>query len=146
MVRADLLYCLDVFFRSALQSKEPFGGKQIVFIGDCYQLQPVVKSDEEAFFGYQNGRQIKNDLRAKRGYESPWFFSAKVMPRLVIDLIELTKVYRQSDPAFIMLLNAVRNRTVDEAQLAHLATRTVPTPSRSPSPREGEKQNGSITL
>jgi hypothetical protein len=130
MVRADLLDCLDIFFRTALQSKEPFGGKQLVCIGDCYQLSPVVQSDEEAFFGYKNGRSATPSRSPSIGegekvarYDSPWFFSAKVLPRLKIDLIELTKVYRQSDPAFIGLLNAVRNRTVDEAQLAHLNTR-----------------------
>lgn len=67
--------------------------------------------------------------------------------RLTIELIELTKVYRQSDSAFIGLLNAVRNRTVDDAQLAHLNTRVILT-SRTDAPpplKEGEKR-GSITL
>ncbi|MFH1098850.1 MAG: AAA family ATPase [Candidatus Uhrbacteria bacterium] len=120
MVRADLLDHLDAFFRAALDSQESFGGKQIVMIGDCYQLPPVVKSDEEAYFGYKNGRPT-HDSKAR--YDSPWFFSAKVISKITSDLIELTKVYRQSDPAFIGLLNAVRNRTVDDTQLAHLNTR-----------------------
>lgn len=120
MVRADLLDHLDAFFRAALNSEEPFGGKQLVMIGDCYQLPPVVKSDEEAYFGYKNGRPIQDP---KARFDSPWFFSANVLRQCSVEFIELTRVYRQSDPAFIALLNAIRNRTADESQLAHLNTR-----------------------
>ena len=99
MVRADLLDCVDKFMRLNGKNKDKaFGGVQMVFIGDLYQLPPVVKGAEKAVFeGY---------------YESPYFFDSKVFKNLNIEFIELEKVYRQADEKFINLLNAIRNKSL----------------------------------
>lgn len=118
MVRADLLDCIDQFLRGARKSKEPFGGLRIVAIGDLYQLPPVLTNDEREEFS--------------RTYDSPYFFDAHVMKRLLgidaVSFIELEKVYRQSDQAFVSLLNAVRDKTATIADLAHLNQCVRPTP------------------
>ncbi|MBI4598838.1 AAA family ATPase [Candidatus Uhrbacteria bacterium] len=113
MVRADLLDCMDAFLQSVTKSRRPFGGKRVICIGDLYQLPPVVSSQEvEAF---------------RSRYETPYFFSSDVLKQLVQDqkiaFIELEHVYRQNDPAFIALLNGVRNRSITEEQLAQLNQR-----------------------
>lgn len=114
MVRADLLDHIDLFLRGALNKKHPFGGVQVLFVGDLYQLPPVVKSDERYYF--------------EETYDSPFFFSSRVMADsdFELTLVELEKIYRQSDQTFIDILNAVRNRTVTEEHLAHLHTRLDP--------------------
>ncbi len=118
MVRADLLDCVDQFLRGARKNKLPFGGLRIVAIGDLYQLPPIVTSSERGAFS-----QL---------YTSPYFFASHVAHDLIashgISFIELEKVYRQSDPAFISLLNAVRNRSITEADLKRLNVRVHHTP------------------
>lgn len=105
MVRADLLDMLDAFLREAKQSIKPFGGLQMVFIGDLYQLPPVLKSQDQEFF--------------EQSYKTPYFFSAKsfkyILQHHVQDLVlvELKKIYRQKDKIFIDLLNKVRDGKVD---------------------------------
>jgi ATP-dependent exoDNAse (exonuclease V) alpha subunit len=120
MVRADLLDCVDQFLRAVRKDARPFGGLRIVAIGDLYQLPPVVTSAERDAFA---------EL-----YESPYFFASQVMKELMelgdVSYIELEKVYRQSDPTFISILNAVRNRRLTENQLQTLNTR-VQDPSLS---------------
>ena len=98
MVRADLLDCVDRFLRLNGKNPEaPFGGLQMILIGDLYQLPPVVTSDEkEAFHTH---------------YETPYFFSGQFFETFPMELIELDKVYRQKDTDFIHLLNSVRNQT-----------------------------------
>jgi len=115
MVRADLLDCVDIFLKTVLRKDKPFGGKQMVFIGDLYQLAPVVTSQEKTYF--------------KEVYKSPYFFSSRACLRSDFDLtfIELEKVYRQRDTQFIEILNAIRNRSVTDAHLQHLNTRVGPT-------------------
>ncbi|HEV3251909.1 MAG TPA: DEAD/DEAH box helicase, partial [Puia sp.] len=113
MVRADLLDCIDAFLRVALKKQQPFGGIRMVFIGDLYQLSPVVQGQEKAFF------QII--------YESPYFFSAKVMKEVSFELLELEKIYRQKDLAFIEILNAIRKNSVTEQQLEFINQRVIPT-------------------
>jgi ATP-dependent DNA helicase PIF1 len=114
MVRADLLDCMDVFMQTVLHNKRPFGGKQVVFIGDLYQLSPVVSADEKLFFS--------------EVYASPYFFSSTVMDRVDFDiqLIELDKIYRQTDDVFIDLLNGVRTNSITDEQLACLNARVFP--------------------
>lgn len=110
MVRADLLDCIDVFLRiNGLYQNKAFGGVQVAFIGDLYQLPPVVKGDE---------KRIIEGI-----YKSPYFYSAKVFDNLEMEFIELVKIYRQSDNTFIELLNAIRNNTVTERDLELLNTR-----------------------
>lgn len=113
MVRADLLDCADKFLRlNGPNSKRPFGGVQMIFIGDLYQLPPVVTSREKEIF--------------RSHYKSPYFFSAEVFEALDLEFIELEKVYRQKDNEFIRLLNAIRNRTVTDDDLALINSRCDP--------------------
>ena len=116
MVRADLFDAIDVFLKSVMNSQEPFGGKQIVMIGDLYQLPPVVRGDEAEAL--------------KKVYETPFFFSAKVMKDLLsqkegLGFVELEKIYRQSDINFIEVLNAVRNCSAKEEHLEILNSRCI---------------------
>jgi ATP-dependent exoDNAse (exonuclease V) alpha subunit len=110
MVRADLLDCIDVFLRAyARRPDEPFGGVQMILVGDLYQLPPVVtRQEEEAFRGL---------------YPSPYFFDARVFSQVSWEFVELETVYRQTEDAFIGLLNAVRHNTVSDADLKLLNTR-----------------------
>lgn len=142
MVRADLMDCVEKFLRlNGPRPKECFGGLQMVFIGDLYQLPPVVTGREKGLFaadpspfrrayGPRDASLSGSDIPTAR-YESPYFFSAKIFGELTFDMdfVELEKVYRQSDAAFIDLLNAIRNRSVDDAQIAHLNSRLRPGPS-----------------
>jgi len=109
MVRADLLDCIDRFLRLNAGRKKPFGGVQMIFIGDLYQLPPVVTSSEKEFFNTH--------------YQTPYFFDAIVMKELEMEFIELEKIYRQKDEGFIAILNAIRNNSVAEEQLAMLNQR-----------------------
>jgi energy-coupling factor transporter ATP-binding protein EcfA2 len=113
MVRADLLDCIDKFLRfNGPDEKQPFGGVQMIFIGDLYQLPPVVTSAEREIF--------------KSHYPTPYFFSAKVFDELTIEFVELEKVYRQKDDEFVRLLNTIRNRTVTDDDLAIFNKRCRP--------------------
>ncbi len=110
MVRADLLDIVDRFLRlNAKSSALPFGGAQMVLIGDLYQLPPVVTSREKTIF--------------ETRYESPYFFDARVFRNHPMEMIELEKIYRQKDPCFIELLNSIRNNTVTDDQLRMLNAR-----------------------
>ena len=110
MVRADLLDCVDRFMRlNGKNPSLPFGGVQIVLIGDLYQLSPVVTSDDKELF--------------ENYYESPYFFDSKVFKTLNVKLVELTKHYRQVERKFIDLLNAVRNNSITTEQLNEINSR-----------------------
>ena len=114
MVRADLLDCVDRFLRlNGKSPNKPFGGVQMIFIGDLYQLPPVVTGKEKEIF--------------KEHYKSPYFFDAEVFEHLKMQFIELEKIYRQKDQKFIHLLNAVRNRSVTEQDVKDLNKRLDPT-------------------
>ncbi|MBC7319046.1 AAA family ATPase [bacterium] len=119
MVRADLLDCVDYFLRLNGKGKgKPFGGIQMIFIGDLYQLPPVVTSKEKRFFTER--------------YKSQYFFDADVFKEISVEFIELEKVYRQKDEKFIKLLNEIRNNTITEESLALLNSRVgVELPSDS---------------
>ncbi len=114
MVRADLLDCVDRFLRlNGPDPAAPFGGLQMIFIGDLYQLPPVTTGVEA------------KALAAL--YPTPFFFSAHALRELDFELVELEKVYRQQhDPEFLEILNAVRNATVTDEQLARLNERCLP--------------------
>ena len=110
MLRADLLDCVDGFLqRHGPTPKTPFGGVQLVFVGDLYQLPPVVTGDEREIF--------------KTVYETPYFFSAHALKGAKIEIIELRKVYRQKDREFVELLNRIRNDTAGDSDLALLNSR-----------------------
>jgi ATP-dependent DNA helicase PIF1 len=110
MVRADLLDAVARFLElNGGAARRPFGGAQMVLFGDLYQLSPVVQNNEAALFrGY---------------YESPYFFSARAFQSLDLQWIDLTKVFRQTDEAFLDILNRVRNGTVLDGDLAELNDR-----------------------
>ncbi|MEK7521703.1 MAG: AAA family ATPase [Patescibacteria group bacterium] len=112
MVRSDLLDCVDKFLRLNRNSDIPFGGVQIIFIGDLYQLPPVVTGSEREIF--------------KNHYSSQYFFDAKVFEKLNLEFVELEKVYRQKDDAFIGLLNTVRNNSATEQHLSEINKRYNP--------------------
>lgn len=119
MVRADLLDCVEKFLRlNGPLPKRRFGGIQMVFIGDLYQLPPVVTSEERSLF----------DASAGAPYESPYFFSARCLADdgYPLEMVELEKIYRQSEAEFIGLLNAIRNRSVSDADLERLNARLDP--------------------
>ncbi len=104
MVRADLMDCVDLALQKARGSRLPFGGIQMIFIGDLYQLPPVVSSPEE--------REMFRTV-----YPSPYFFDANVLRELSFEMIELEKIYRQKDPDFIGLLNKIRNNSVQQEDI-----------------------------
>lgn len=96
MLRADLLDAIDYRLKAARGNfAQSFGGVQMLFIGDLYQLPPVVKREE--------------DQLLRRYYASPWFFEARVLKQDGFAYIELDKIFRQNDDKFIALLNNLRN-------------------------------------
>ena len=113
MVRADLLDCVDKFLRlNGPERKRPFGGIQMVFFGDLYQLPPVVTGTEKTVI--------------KELYETPYFYSASVFDAVEMEFVELEKVYRQHEGQFLDLLNSIRNSTVSEDDLELLNQRYIP--------------------
>lgn len=112
MVRADLLDRIDHALRYYRRSNRPFGGIQMLMIGDLCQLPPVAKEDEWNLLSSY--------------YESPYFFSSWVLKQNDYLIVELDKVFRQKDEHFIELLNRVRNNTVDFKVLQQLNNRYLP--------------------
>src|SRR5690606_35481053 len=106
MLRADMLDAMDTILKSVRRDARPFGGLQVLFIGDLYQLPPVVKHHEWAVM--------------QNYYKSPFFFDAHVIKDAHPVQLELTTIYRQSDPTFISLLNNIRKNTCTLDQLANL--------------------------
>lgn len=110
MVRADVIDFIDRVLRVySGNMREPFGGKQMLFVGDVFQLEPVVKSDE---------REILS-----RFYTNTFFFSARVFKEMALVPIELRKVYRQTDSDFVTILDNIRTNTAKSTHLQHLNTR-----------------------
>ncbi|PCH57175.1 MAG: AAA family ATPase [Legionellales bacterium] len=113
MVRADLLDCIDTFLRMyGPEPDEQFGGVQMIFIGDLYQLPPIVtKEEQEIFTTY---------------YDTPYFYSSHALKNTELEIIELEKVYRQKNVEFIELLNRIRNNSVEPTDLVYLNSRFNP--------------------
>jgi len=109
MVRADLLDAIDMTLRRYRRSSRPFGGVQLLMIGDVHQLSPVVTETERPFM--------------EKVYPTPYFFASKALQRIPYVTIELTTVYRQQDEAFVDLLNHVRDNNIDTATLQALNAR-----------------------
>ena len=104
MVRADIIDFIDKVLRVYCRNmREPFGGKQLLLVGDIYQLEPVVREDD---------RRLLNPF-----YRSSFFFDAKIFQQFQLVSIELKKVYRQSDPVFIGILDHIRT---SQAQMKDL--------------------------
>lgn len=112
MVRADLLDAVDSVLRRFRKNNLPFGGVQMVMIGDLGQLAPVAKDDEWQLLS--------------RYYATPYFFSSLALQRTRYAIVELTKVYRQSDAHFLDILNKVRDNRADPSVLAALNARYIP--------------------
>ncbi len=117
MVRADLLDSIDTFLKSVRHSEEPFGGTQVIMVGDLYQLPPVVTNQEI---------DAMNRL-----YKSPFFFSSKVMETIndglfnKFKVVQLDKIHRQKDPKFISILNNIRNNQITESDLISLNNQLI---------------------
>jgi len=112
MVRADLLDSINAFLQTVRKSKQPFGGVQVVMVGDLHQLPPVVTRDEQEAL--------------KSLYSSPYFFSSNVFQSLTdglykqIKYFELSTIYRQTERNFIEILNRVRNKQTTQEDLNRL--------------------------
>ena len=132
MVRADIIDFIDKILRVYTRNPEPFGGKQLLLVGDIYQLEPVLKDED---------RQLLQPF-----YPSSYFFNAKVWQQMPIVSIELRKVYRQSDERFIAILDRIRNNTSTPADLYALNTRVTDRPSGSDSPLSALHSPLTITL
>ncbi|MBW2429173.1 MAG: AAA family ATPase, partial [Deltaproteobacteria bacterium] len=109
MVRADLLDSVDAVLRRHRRNDQPFGGVQLLMIGDLHQLSPVAKQDEWQLL--------------KQYYESVYFFSSHALEQAELVTVELKHIYRQCDPRFIQLLNRVRDNRLDAASLGLLNQR-----------------------
>lgn len=126
MVRADIIDFIDKVLRVYCRNmREPFGGKQMLFVGDIYQLEPVLKEDD---------RRLLHPF-----YSSGYFFDAHIFRNFQLVSIELRKVYRQADPAFIAILDAIRANTVTDNDLRRLNQRVG-------APQTDDADNLSITL
>ncbi len=125
MVRADVLDQIDKVLRRFKDYRQPFGGIQLLMIGDLHQLPPVVKNEDWRLL--------------KRHYESPYFFDSNAWKKTNPITIQLTHIYRQSDDVFIKLLNKVRDNQLDKTVLDTLNSRY----KANFSPKETE---GYITL
>ena len=113
MVRCDVLDAIDAVLRHVRrQHSKPFGGVQVLFIGDMYQLPPVIKDEEWKILSAV--------------YDNQYFFSSLVVKEQYPVYIELKKVYRQTDSTFINLLNQVRNNEMDEDGYTLLHSRYMP--------------------
>ncbi len=113
MVRADIIDAMDAVLRQVRKKYDiPFGGVQLLLIGDLFQLPPVLKNQEQQIF-----RQF---------YHSPFFFDALVFKEIALVYIELEKVYRQQDIQFIELLNSIRSGDCTGEQLQLLQTNYQP--------------------
>jgi DNA-directed RNA polymerase specialized sigma24 family protein len=116
MVRMDIMDAIDLALRSVRRNPEPFGGVQPLFIGDLFQLAPVVKDDE--------GRLLS------KYYEGKYFFDSRVYKQMKTVHIELETIYRQQDKNFVGILNNIRQATFDrddyDALMQHYQPNFVP--------------------
>lgn len=111
MVRADTLDAIDVIMKSVRRDMRPFGGVQVLFIGDLYQLPPVVRDHEWQIL--------------RNHYTSTFFFDAKVLRSSPLVKLELQQIYRQNDAHFINILNNIRNNKCSTADLENLNSHYV---------------------
>ena len=125
MLRADLLDAMDWTLRNVRKNNVPFGGVQVLFIGDLLQLPPVVKQQEWTHLS--------------KHYNGMYFFHAKVIAEMPPLYVELEKVYRQEDPEFLQILNNLRNNTITDADIDVLNEHVQPQ-------FKPEEEEGYITL
>ena len=109
MVRADLLDCIDLILRLyGPESEKSFGGIQMILFGDLYQLPPIVRKEEKEIF--------------RRMYKSPFFFDSKSYKKIRdnVQIIELKKIYRQTEEEFIKILGKIRHKKINNKELIEL--------------------------
>lgn len=121
MVRADLLDAVDFVLRRYRDRTQPFGGLQLLMIGDLQQLTPVIRPDDEETLS--------------KYYDTPYFFGSKALAQISYVTIQLTHVYRQQDEAFITLLNHIRDGHPSAEDLNLLNARC--NPAFIPKPEQG---------
>lgn len=112
MVRADILDAVDYMLRRYRRDERPFGGVQLLMIGDIQQLPPVIKEDERPYY--------------EQVYPSPFFFYSKALQKTQYITIQLETVYRQQNQSFVDILNEVRKGTPSDATLATLNSKYMP--------------------
>lgn len=112
MMRSDLLDAVDATLRRTRRNSLPFGGVQLLMIGDLQQLTPVVTPADEAVL--------------KDAYSTPYFFGSKALEKIDYVTVNLSKVYRQTDTEFVTLLNAVRENRLTPEIMRHLNSRHIP--------------------
>ena len=108
MVRCDIIDAMDRELQRCMRNTLPFGGKQMLFVGDMFQLEPVVITED------------KEELNRLYGNRKPFFFNANVFSRISVNPIELQVVYRQVDTQFVSILDNIRNERVLQSDLAVL--------------------------
>lgn len=121
MVRCDLIDAIDYTLRKVMRTAQPFGGKQIIFVGDMFQLPPVVKAGPE--------RDLLHDIYHTDDF---FFYKADAIKRIRLTKIEFCKVYRQEDKNFLAILENVRINNVNESDLLALNQRVI-----APSAKDG---------
>jgi hypothetical protein len=112
MVRPDVLDQVDLILRNVKGSSHPFGGVQLLLIGDLAQLSPIIRDEDWAIL--------------RPYYASPYFFSSRVLQKAPFVRIELEHVYRQKDEDFVAILNEVRDQKISEQSLALLNSSYIP--------------------
>lgn len=112
MVRADILDGIDEVLRQYRTNGQPFGGVQLLLIGDMQQLPPVIREEEWTLL--------------RPYYQTGYFFGSKALRQTAYVSIELTHIYRQTDQRFVSLLNSIREKTITHDQLADLNQRYIP--------------------
>lgn len=117
MVRCDIVDAMDRVLRKVMHSNLPFGGKQMIFSGDMYQLEPVVPKGAECEL-----------LRDEYGTDKPYFYKAHVIKRFTFPTIEFRHVYRQDDATFLGILDDVRAAKLSDLDLLRLNARVQPLP------------------
>jgi len=120
MVRPDVLDQIDLILRNIKGSAHPFGGVQLLLIGDLSQLSPIIRDEEWSIL--------------RPYYATPYFFSSQVLQKAPYVRIELDHVYRQKEQAFVDILNEVRNQAISTVSLGLLNERHIP--NFQPSPQE----------
>jgi ATP-dependent exoDNAse (exonuclease V) alpha subunit len=111
MVRADLLDMVDILLRNARKKNSPFGGIQVVMVGDFYQLPPIVSRDEQEVF--------------EQLYENRYIFSANVFREIQLKIVELSHVFRQHDREFVDILGNIREGKMVNESIEFLNSRCV---------------------
>ena len=112
MLRADVLDAMDYMMQFIRKDRRPFGGVQVLFIGDLLQLPPVVKQEEWEVL--------------KHYYTGMYFFQSQVITQHPLLYIELEKIYRQTDEVFISILNHLRDNKLTQEDLRQLASHVQP--------------------